>query len=182
MIFKKIVSYTQMALDQAHIIMEGQRFAGGGGEVPGHRLPVAFFAVMFDLQELKTFLKEANWFYDDVTVHQRSLVDNEPIFGWSSDEKGYWNQVVNKLGSKTRGDPYRYIDGGPYPAGGYQLCCTSQPWKGMILASRLMPSLQEAWNPVAWQRLADYADRWVQIGAWAVWGNQTLSAFASAEP
>ena len=41
--------------------------------------------------------------------------------------------------------------------------CTSQPWKGQVLAFHLMPGMKELW----WnQLLSDYVDRWVEFGTW----------------
>jgi hypothetical protein len=77
----------------------------------------------------------------------------------------YWNSIAYDEGSRTFTDPHDYIDGGKKPGDGYQFCCTSQAFKGTALALLLMPELQKVWKPDA---LFDYADRWVNLGAWTL--------------
>jgi hypothetical protein len=161
-----LIAFVQTGIDLHAMVQSGQYWPRGGGEQPGHTLPYVFAAVVLDNQAMKKKIKEiseAELLYNDYANQYGEK--NRVLWGdkksWS--ERQYWGRFVLESGSKTLADPYGYIDGGYHPGGGYQYCCTSMPWKGLTLAFHLMPVMKRVWNN---PKIFDYADRWVNFGAW----------------
>ena len=50
------------------------------------------------------------------------------------------------------------------PGDSYQYCCTSMGWKGAALALKLWPDARATFADDAF---VEYAERWVNVGAWA---------------
>jgi len=162
-----LLAYLQTGLDYYHFTLEGQLWPPGGGEQPGNKLPIVFFAALLGDDTIKDTVRTLE-LYEDFHAHYSA--DLVALFGnldWSVydglNEYAYWQLFATGAGSKTRMDPYLYIDGGLEPGGSYQYCCTSQPFKGAVLSLHLMPALQDLWYP---EELVDYVDRWVSLGAW----------------
>ena len=162
-----LIAYVQFGIDQYYSILLGQTWAGGGGHRPGHRIPAAFASIMLADSAMRNNLNSYSFFHEDILIVQKSF-QNVWLYGNDVvNELQYWQTVATDSGYRSRIDPYGFIDGGTYPGGPYQDCCNSQPWKGEILATYLMPLLQTAWNNAEWQQLASYTDRWVNSGVWA---------------
>ncbi len=172
--FTALVHYVQYGIDLHAMARDGHRWKPGGGHRPGQKLPMAFAAVMLGDAAMERRVLQSEFFHEDVFVY-RSSVTGMALYGdknRSDDgalEEHYWRGVYTHVregkarGYKSYRDPYGLIDGGVEPGGAYQYCCTSQPWKGEILACHLMPALKALWpSPV----LYEYVDRWVAHGAW----------------
>ncbi len=163
-----LIAYLQYGIDLHHMILLGQTWPSGGGEMPCHTLPWVFAAYLLNNQDMRTYVssyREEFYLYNDLLTYRGK--NDKALFGQthhSYSEGNYWECVENSSnGNKTQADPYGYIDGGPVPGDYYQECCTSQPWKTQMLAFHLMPEMKEIW----WnQTLSDYVDRWVTHGAW----------------
>lgn len=161
-----LIAFVQAGIDIHGMVLSGQYWPRGGGEQPGHTLPYVFAAVMLNDVHMKETIREtarAKKMYNDYAnqtgQNGRVLWGDKKSWG----ERQYWARFVLHSGSKTLADPYAYIDGGYYPGGGYQYCCTSMPWKGLSLSFHLMPPMKQVWNN---QQIFSYADRWVNFGAW----------------
>jgi len=159
-----LINFLQFGIDKVHTMLDGQTWPAGGGHQPGHLVVLAFTAVLLDMEEIKSILKNATFFHGSkyFSVGKHGLT----LWGIPSTEKGYWNYFMNTKGDRSQRDPYRYIDGGK-PSSEYQFI-TAQSHKGEILATHLMPKLKEAWNPVEWRMMQNYTDRWVLHGAWTI--------------
>jgi hypothetical protein len=158
-----LIRYMQHGIDKSHAILDGWVLPGADGHDPGHRIIAAFAATMLDLDDVKSVLNSATRFHEDYFLVQG--INGQSLWGEPSTEGQYWYYVMGQGGSRSRKDPYGYIDGGKCGAE-YQLI-TSQSHKGSILATYLMPSLQGAWNPTTWAITAHYVDRWVEAGTWS---------------
>ena len=158
-----LIAYVQYGIDLYGMIVNGHTWPDGGGHRPGQKLPVTFASVLLGDTVMQDAIQAATFFHED-----RGTFAGEggvALYGFPEErgELGYWNLVVNDTGNRSRPDFYGYVDGGRRPGQSYQFCCTTQPWKGTVLAMRLMPELQDIWtNPV----LFDYVDRWVTSGVW----------------
>ena len=151
---KALYVYLQYGIDLYHMVLNGQRWPAGGGYTPGKKLPFAFTAAMLDHEDMKEWLQNhVGFFNEDSATYYNS--DGVALFGF--------DPAVG--GSKTRKDPYEYIDGGPEPGGAYQFCCLSQPWKGTALAAHLMPEIKALWGD---PDFFEYVDRWVNFGVWSL--------------
>jgi hypothetical protein len=171
-----LIAYVQQGIDYYHFSRNGQFWPAGGGEQPGNIVPMVFASVMLENDTMQSAIRgfieaDNNFPYADVTVrynkdsialwgHHRHLDANRTHY-----EAVYWHKLedAGAPGSKTIADPYGHIDGGYEPGGGYQHCCTSQPFKSSITALHCMPVLKEVWNPRA---VIEYVDRWVTHGTW----------------
>lgn len=161
-----LTAVLQCGIDYYHFTLEGQDWPRGGGEQPGNKLPIVFFATMLGNAEAQQYAKELI-LYDDVhTYYGRDSIALWGNVGWARGyprEEPYWKALAFGNGDRTVADPYGYIDGGVVPGEFYQHCCTSLPFKGVSLSLMLMPSMLEIWYP---QSLIEYADRWVEFGTW----------------
>ncbi|MFW5785442.1 MAG: Ig-like domain-containing protein [Chitinispirillaceae bacterium] len=162
-----LISFVQFGIDKLHTAYIGQTWPDGGGHQPGHRLPLAFTAVMLDLENARAFLREAEFFHGNKLFFRG---ENDVVL-WGTDrytdEEGYWGYLMRRSGNRSQKDPYGLIDGGKVSEGAYQVI-TSQAHKGEILATHLMPVLKEAWNIDEWEKMRNYTDRWVMHGQWAM--------------
>jgi len=159
-----VCQYSQMALDRAFLVHQGYQDSGTGHN-PGHRILAAFGATIFNITAIKSYLATNEGFQEDNFLY-RSASNNVVLWGQTSGtELQYWGWMVISAGSRSYPDPYQYIDGGNYAfgAGEYQLI-TSQFLKGIVLAARLMPTLQSCFKPVRWTNINEYAERWVNYG------------------
>lgn len=171
-----LISYTQYGIDLLYMLQLGYRYEDGGGHRPGQKLPMVFAAVILNNEELKQKLKQSvHLFHEQILLtynrdSTRILYGDNQGLNYSLYEENYWKVVHSfvktgtSAGYKSYSDPYGYIDGGAHPGADYQFCCTSQPWKGSVLALKLMPSLAEVWNDTM---TISYVERWVANGAWA---------------
>lgn len=169
-----LISYVQYGIDLLYLLPLGFRYEDGGGHRPGQKLPMAFAAVMLDDANMKKRLKESvHLFHEKILLtynrdSTRVLFGDDQGLSPTLHEEMYWKVVQSYVkdgtyaGYKSYRDPYGYIDGGGYPGSNYQYCCTSQPWKGSVLAVKLMPALFDVWNDTMTIR---YVERWVDIGA-----------------
>ncbi|MDI6402740.1 Ig-like domain-containing protein [Balneolaceae bacterium ANBcel3] len=170
---KALIAYLQCGLDYYHFIRNDYFWPRGGGEQPGHKLPITFFVTLLGDQEMKDFVAETLLYEDYTVVEGQNSIALWGHWGWPGGgaydsgalERSYWNNIAYGSGSRTNKDPYGYIDGGQVPGGWYQFCCTSQPFKGSVLSLLLMPELREVWNP---ETLISYVDRWVHFGTWSL--------------
>jgi hypothetical protein len=169
-----LIGYVQYGIDLYHMMLLGHTWPDGGGHRPGQKLPLTFAAVMLDDAGMKQAIADAAIFHEDELFYRsprdgRVLYGSDEGYAFSLLERRYWEVVVTFVagspsGYKSYRDPYGYIDGGYNPGDGYQYCCTSQPWKGSAIALRLLPQLKPVWRST---EILEYADRWVNFGAWA---------------
>jgi hypothetical protein len=158
-----LLGYVQYGIDLYAMVWNGQTWPDGGGHRPGQILPLAFAAVMLDNQQMKATLQGVTFLEEDKYLTYSTRI-NKVLYGRTEGEDSYWQTVMTDNGGRSKADPYGYIDGGPYPGGRYQMCCTSQPFKGEALAFHLMPSMKSVHNV---DKLLKYADRWVDFGIWS---------------
>lgn len=166
-----LIAYLQCGLDYFYMIKDGWIWPRGGGEQPGEKLPIVFFVSVLGTEEMKDTVRKRRMYEDYMVHYGKDRVALYGDWGWDAersepgkvDDAPYWNNIAYGKSSKTLADPYGYIDGGMIPGGSYQYCCTSQPFKGAVLAILLMPELQKIWYPNA---LIDYVHRWVNFGTW----------------
>ncbi len=172
-----LISYIQYGIDLFYMIPLGHTWGAGGGHRPGQKLPITFAAVMLNDQNMKQVVKDNVELFHEwqclIPSDKNGLVlygDNTSEDEFSKVEREYWYVMYTYVttgsaeGNRSIGDPYGYIDGGPAPGTYYQLCCTAQPWKGSVLAVKLMPSLVDVWNDTV---TISYIERWVEHGTWA---------------
>ena len=159
-----LIKYVQTGIDQYYMFNIGQTWPDGDGHRPGHRLILAFAATMLNKPDWKAALNATTALHEDRTITSQAR-DGTWLYGYDNDEARYWETVATDTGQRSRVDPYLYVDGGSQPAAPYGICCVIQPWKGEILATYIMPSLQSAWNPNEWSQTASLIDRWVAKGA-----------------
>jgi hypothetical protein len=168
-----LIAYVQYGIDLYHMMLDGHTWPDGGGHRPGQKLPLTFAATLLDHPGMKAAIQDATFFHEDKVmwyspVAAHTLYGSDQGYDFDLLEQRYWEVIVSDLNGQVSGyksyrDPYGYIDGGYMPAGGYQFCCTSQPWKGSALALHLLPQMKLVWYTTA---IYDYADRWVSFGAW----------------
>lgn len=172
-----LVAYIQYGIDLAYMIPLGQTWGAGGGHRPGQKLPITFAAVMLGDNKIKKIL-----FENDTIFHEKQVLitskktgrvlygENVTFIDQAKREMDYWKNMHtyattgSTSGNRSISDPYGYIDGGPAPGTYYQVCCTAQPWKGSVMAVKLMPALYDVWNDTS---IIHYIDRWVKTGVWA---------------
>lgn len=171
-----LTTYVQYGIDLLYMHSLGLRYEDGGGHRPGLKLPMVFAAVMLDDINMQQKLKESvHLFHERILLRYnhdstRVLYGDDQELTTSLHEENYWKVVQSYVSSgtfagyKSYSDPYGYIDGGGYPGSNYQYCCTSQPWKGSVLALKLMPSLFDVWNDTM---TISYVEHWVDSGAYA---------------
>ena len=169
-----LVNYIQMGIDIYGMVKAGHEFTPTGGHGIGRKLPMIFAAVMLDARDMVADLAKVDQtevFHEDGSVWFSQKADNgkgKVLFGHKFEipinEDAYWQNVISDQGSRTRHDPYSYIDGGYRPGSSYQLCCNSMPMKYIALALLMMPELRTVWTS---DYLIMYADRWVTVGGWA---------------
>lgn len=160
-----LIALLQCGIDYYHFTLEGQMWPRGGGEQPGNKLPIVFFATMMGDNNIKQHVKELKLYEDYLTFYGKDSVVLWGDFGWEYGHsiEQYWRSIALDNTTRTIADPHGYIDGGKTPGGGYQYCCTSKPFKGTVLCLLLMPEMLDIWHPKA---LIDYVDRWVEFGTW----------------
>ena len=161
-----LIKYVQTGIDQYYMFNIGQTWPDGDGHRPGHRLILAFAATMLNKPEWKAALNSTASLHEDRMVISQTFQGNW-LWGNQPNESLYWNTVDTDTGYRARIDPYLYVDGGTAAGNPYLLCCNAQPWKGEILATYIMPSLQAAWNPTEWSQTANLIDRFVAQGTLA---------------
>ncbi len=153
----------------------GQTWPDGGGHRPGQKLPLSFAAVMLDNEDMKELVRTADYFHEDNTQGYSekagiSLYGSNKGYDFELWERRYWETLISHVcsdvtvGYKSYSDPYGYIDGGPEPGNYYQFCCTSQPWKGSVLAVTLMSEMKQLWTK---PDIFNYVERWVNFGTWS---------------
>ncbi|MBD3244138.1 MAG: hypothetical protein GF331_26335 [Chitinivibrionales bacterium] len=163
-----LIAYVQYGIDLYYMVKIGHVWPAGGGHRPGQKLPISFAAVLLDDEDMKDVVRYADVFHEDhgTFTGEGSGVS---IYGFGGrDEESYWRVLVSGLdgspsGNKSIADPYGYIDGGPRPGQNYQYCCTSQPWKGSVIACYLMPQMKELWLDPG---VFEYTERYVNFGLW----------------
>ena len=169
-----LTSFVQYGIDLLYMLPLGFRYEDGGGHRPGQKLPMVFAAVMLDDADMQARLKESVHLFHERILLAYNHDSTQVLFGDDQDlspslhEEMYWKVLSSYVrdgtyaGYKSYRDPYGYIDGGGYPGSNYQYCCTSQPWKGSVLALKLMPALYDVWNDTM---TIHYVERWVEKGA-----------------
>ncbi|NLW33620.1 MAG: hypothetical protein GXY77_19410 [Fibrobacter sp.] len=160
-----LINFLQFGIDKIYTVLLGQTWPVGAGHQPGHRLPLAFTAVMLGIDTMKQILSDATWFHGSIYFYTGR--NGVVLWGDESTEWSYWNYIMREEGSRTYRDPYQYIDGGKLTDGSYQFI-TSQSHKGEILAVQLMPILKEYWNVKEFNIVEKYVDRWVLHGVWSM--------------
>ena len=147
-----LIAMIQHGIDSYHAVVEGQIWPAGGGHEPGHMLVLASAATLLDDEALKSTLASADFFTEYEGVY-RSSVTSAPdgvLYGFPP-------------GESREKDPNELVDA---PAASALYCCLAMPWKGAVLATRLMPSLREHLDQEEWSQLAQFVDRWVSFGWW----------------
>lgn len=158
-----LIQFTQQAIDRAYCLYYGYK-QGGTGHNPNHRIVAAWAATLLDITDIKTFLSTEVGFHEDTYLTNGI---SRALWGNNRDEWSYWNYVMNGVGDRSIGDPYRYIDGGAFSPGltDYQ-GIVSQSFKGQALIYRLFPLLTNCIPAIRRTNLDGYAERWVTNGMW----------------
>lgn len=160
-----LVLYVQAGLDWYRMALGGLEWGAGGTHGMGRKLVIAFAGVLLGDAEMQSFVREAGptLFAEDGSIYEATNAGRVLYGDGDGAEEPYWRNLVFDTGSRTRLDPYGWIDGGHIPGDSYQFCCLSMPWKATTTALRLMPALRTVWNH---EQLFQYVDRWVTQGAW----------------
>lgn len=161
-----LIQFTQHTIDRAHAVLLGHRKADDGHN-PNHRVLAAWAATLLDITAIKTYLATATGFHEDAYLIAGI---NQVLWGESGyPEFNYWNHIMTGSGSQSLKDPYSFIDGGKLSSGGaaYQNI-VSQSLKGQALVYGLLPPLINCIPTQQWNNLFQYAERWVNVGVWAI--------------
>jgi hypothetical protein len=159
-----VVAYVQTGIDLYHMLANGQTWPANGGHGEGRKLPIACAAALLGDAAMADAVPTAgvDAFGENGAAYV-SDVTGAVLWGQGQQtEEAYWTNVVYDTGSRTISDPYRRIDGGHRPGGGYQFCCTSMPYKANATAAYLMPEVSAMWGDAVF---FDYVERWVGSGA-----------------
>jgi len=167
-----LINYVQAGIDIYGIIDNGGSFDADGGHSNGRKAPLAFAATILNDPTMALIVRNStDTFSEDTQVKFDQRANNgNGLALWGTNnsfglETDYWRNLLDEVqGSKTNRDPYGLIDGGTYPGGGYQECCTTQTYKGPALASYLLASFNSTFNA---PQLLQYMDRWTTLGVWA---------------
>jgi hypothetical protein len=171
-----LIYYVQYGIDVYYIMKESPGWPGGGyGVEPGHKLPLAFAAVLLDDQAMKDMagnlsVPTGNNENTDIALTNKgvALWGGSESYSWAfaDQEQSYWNYIINPptYNGTNATDPYGYIDNSMTRYNmndGYQSCCLSQPFKGEALTAWLVPGMKAVWNK---PEFFQYLDRWVNHG------------------
>jgi hypothetical protein len=159
-----LIKFVQAGIDKVHAILLGQVWWPADGHEPMHILESSFTATMLDIQKVKKKINSATFFHASKYLSSKTR-SGQNLWGEHSSEKKYWDYIMDLSTSRSRRDPYGYIDGGKSGAD-YQLI-TSQSHKGEVLAANLMPVLKDAWPADDLAYAENYVERWVNHGTWA---------------
>lgn len=168
-----ITGLVQKGIDNYAIFKMGIKFSSGAGQHLGKKAPIAFFAALYDdnelLEEVRSIASDPQYFgffQEDTQVFRgkNGTVIWGDTFGgdfplhemyyWTG---YYWSFLLHFYGLEgwdgngTAADPYGYIDG---PAGGadpehpkgrsYIYCCSAGPIIAYAFVQHLMPMLKYA--------------------------------------
>jgi len=159
-------------LDRLFAMKQGYTTADQGHN-PGHRFQAGWAAAFFDLDSDLTTLAALTGRHAEKYIYEN--VNGVAVWGETSTEAQYWNYIMGLGGSRSRKDPYAYIDGGDLDdqSGGasvggarYQIV-TAQSFKAQVLGANLVPDIQKAYKSGHWGTVDEYARRWVDVGVWA---------------
>jgi len=160
-----LINFLQYGIDAMHSVYLGQRWPPGGGHEPGHAIVLSFTATMLNIETLKQIMDTATFFHGSRLFHKG--IRGMTLWGDpTSTDNAYWNYVMGLGGNRSAKDPYGCIDGGIMSNSEYQFI-TSQGHKGEILATYLMPILQDCWPKKEWYIVSNYVERWVMHGGWS---------------
>ncbi|WP_239014599.1 fibronectin type III domain-containing protein [Archangium violaceum] len=165
---KTLIGYVQHGIDvwaTQHMGVSFER--GGGGNGAGKLLTWVWAATLLDEPQLSMDFATLNAGHFFETSSYYRGANNVALWGQlTGSEQEYWDDVAAPPGlTKTIRDPYGYIDGGAIPGTSYQ-DNTAMQTKYTAMLMRLMPALRNRW-PLNASVILDYADRWVNVGAWA---------------
>ena len=168
-----VINYVQAGIDLYGMLLEGKTWEPNGGHGLIGKLAQTIAAVLLDDQEMKDTISSVPYatFHEDGKLYFSQHANNGDgavlygQIGGGINEYNYWQRVVLGTASATLRDPYGYVDGGGSPGTSYQHCCNSLPWKYTALAMHLLPGTKDVWNN---EQFFEYADRWVEYGAWAL--------------
>lgn len=170
-----IINYVQAGIDYYGMHAGGATWVTDGGHMLGRKLPAVFAATLLNDATMKNEIMNAEYatYGDDghfyVTTNPQTVAAMQAagfapvLYGKVCGNGEYELQQSVDRGPRDCRDPIGMIDGGEAPGDSYQDCCVSQPIKGASLAARLLPGAKAVWNH---QPTHDYADRWVNFGAW----------------
>ncbi len=162
-----LLPFLQYGIDSYYMYLTGQEWYEQGGHTPGRRILFAFTATMFDNAEIRDMANTETIFSEDLLISHRSEA-GRALFGYQGEFDDYWTVVNNggSSGNRTIGDPYGYVDGGPYPGSFYQPVL-SGPYRASGLATLLLPELRDAWKTSELNEIIDYSDRISVFGLWS---------------
>lgn len=162
-----LINYLQYCIDlRAQVNECGTTFPGDGGHGNGRRFPLFFGKHAFNDS---SFTSQANAnIWSETQMLYRSTVTGGALWGVVGTESAYWTGVASYYGTPSGNriirDPYQYIDGGTYDSftnGGYQVCCTSNQFRYISIAIRML-GIETEWNDDG--VLVEYADRITTYG------------------
>lgn len=158
-----LINFVQYGIDLHSMLSIGSSFGPDGGHSLGRLLVLSVSATVLDNDAIKQSIATRGLtnFHENGSVQVGAT--GQALWGQPGSEYAYWYNQVTDLGSRTVADPYGYIDGGYQPGGSYDACCNNQPFKGMALALRLMPALQDIWD---YPPFLEYVDRTVTFGSY----------------
>jgi hypothetical protein len=163
-----LIGYVQYGIDIWAADKIGVGFwRGGGGNGAGKLFTYAFAATMLNNAQMKTDLANSDKDHFTESASYYRGVGGVALWGqnspWDTDQQWWSEWLVAHNGSMT--DPYHYIDGGGFPGESYQETLAQQT-KYAAFLMRLMPAFRNTWT-FNTDIILEYADRWVNIGAWA---------------
>jgi hypothetical protein len=144
-----LAAVLQAGLDRYYAIKTaGQVWNAGSGVVSGKKWLVGVFVALLGDQTMKDHFASLTFF--DENKYVVSGKDGQGLYGGSVSESTYWDRTLGSSESnQNHADPYRYIDGGGKVtdfADNYQFCCRGNPWKGGLIALKLIPELAKIWS------------------------------------
>jgi hypothetical protein len=156
-----LINFVQHGIDLHSMLFIGTSFGPDGGHSLGRLLVLSMSATVLNNDAIRQSIATRGL----TNFHENGCVlvgtSGRALWGQPGSEYAYWYNQVTVLGSRTVADPYGFIDGGYQPGGSYDACGNNQPFKGMGLALRLMPALQEIWD---YAPFLEYVDRTVMFG------------------
>lgn len=154
-----LVNYLQMSVDYQSMANNGVTWPADGGHGSGRKLPLLVGGLLLDNTSFDAAISKSS-FQEDTQLYI-STVTTKVLWGRPCTDSGYWSDTRGLGGARDCRDPYQLIDGGGLDLSvGYQVCCTSMPFKYTALAVSML-NLKAKWVNTYF---FDYVNRWVATG------------------
>jgi hypothetical protein len=159
--------YLQAGIDLYHMMANGLTWPPNGGHSEGRLLPVLFAAAILENDEMKQTISNSPESFSEIMHLQKTHQGNSVWGQIGGTINSYWNRLaIDGVGARDTRDPYGFIDGGLRPGRSYQHL-QAKNFKYIGLSLNLMSSaFNDFWDRNHTDLILDYADRWVEHGAW----------------